>query len=253
VLRVLVTGFRPWTGVSYNPSGVVAERLKGRRISGAGGYPHTANVRGVVLDVAWGDGKGPGGTAVHSAAAVLSQEAAAYEPHLIVSFGVLAGVPYTFDVERQAADESAGKDVLGNPPDTSRMHPELPKVLRLTFAARKIKEALDGMLPKPFKVVSEKGLGAYLCERIAYEGARLQRERAPQKGDTKDEKQSWTWASGFIHVPDPLFAVAGSSAVDPNKLSADERKQLHDYEDIIVQAATLAVRTALGQLPKDVE
>jgi hypothetical protein len=52
MLRVLVTGFNPWAGATYNPSGEVARQLHGRTLSGAEfGYPHKGKVRGLVLDV----------------------------------------------------------------------------------------------------------------------------------------------------------------------------------------------------------
>lgn len=248
MLRVLVSGFRPWTGVTYNPSGIVANRLHGRRITASGGYPHTATVRGIVLDVAWTDGTGANGSSVQGAARALTLEAQAYNPHLIVSFGVLPSEAHTFDVEPVAEDRSnANPDVLGRLPDSQRLHPGEPRTLRLTFAVRPIVEALNRSLPPPFRAVSEQGLGYYLCERIAYEGARLQRTSATDAGS---RSPGHIWASGFIHVPNPLFAVSGSSATNVDTLTSDQRDQLQRFETTIVQGAELAVRTALGGLPR---
>lgn len=243
---MLVSGFRPWTGVTYNPSGVVATRLDGQRIRASGGYPHDATVRGIVLDVAWTDGRGAGGAAVQGAARALSLEAGSYNPHLIVSFGVLPQEAYKFDVEPEATDRSRNRDVLGNLPPSERLYPSETETLPLSFAVQRIVQALNRTLPRPFHAVSEPGLGYYLCERIAYEGARLQKMSVASAGGTSP---SHLWASGFIHVPNPLFAVRNSSDADIATLTADEQRRLHGFEDTIVAGADLAVRTALGQLP----
>ncbi len=244
VLTVLVSGFRPWTGVTYNPSGVVATRLDGRRLTASEGHPHTATVRGIVLDVAWAPGSA-GGAAVQSAARQLSTEAASSRPHLIVSFGVLPDQAHTFDVEPQATDRSMGADVLGREPATRRLYPSEPETLPLTFSAGAIVDALNRTLVRPYRAISDPGLGYYLCERVAYEGARVQRASAAA-GPTAP---AHVWASGFIHVPNPLFGVTGSSGTDVSTLTAAQQTDLATREATIVHAAELAVRTALGHLP----
>ncbi|MEZ4302139.1 MAG: hypothetical protein R3B70_44845, partial [Polyangiaceae bacterium] len=239
MLRVLVTGFRPWTGVTYNPSGVVATRLHGARLSSLHyGHPHTATVRGIVLDVAWTGGTTSGGASVQSAAATLAAEATAYNPHLIVSFGVIPDESHVFDVEPNASDDSDYRDVLGNLPPSRRMHASDPLTLTLTFATDHIRDEMNRRLPSPFRAVSNPGLGSYLCERVAYEGARLQRLRAPPTGATTG---SWIWASGFIHVPNPLHAAAGRSDADVSTLTTAQQAVFRTSEATIVDGARHAV------------
>lgn len=235
-LRVLVTGFRPWNQVHYNPTNVVVERLRGQTLNGQDhGAPHAGRVHGLVLDVAWGPGTDGRGQSVRAAAAALALEVAEIEPQIIVSFGVIPDEPDAFDVETVAEDDVGGVDVRGVERPRAPRYPGEPRRATLTLPAQRIVTAMrhDGLQAK-----SDPGLGNYLCETIAYEGARLTRQ-----------SRGATLASGFIHVPNPLFKAAGRYDIDPTTLDAAQRLVFEAAEAAVVRGARIAVEVALGSLP----
>lgn len=241
MIRVLVTGFGPWENMKYNPSGVVARALDGLVLSGANhGAALEGHVEALSLDVAWGAGRSAiDQSQVRGAAATLVREVTIRKPHVLLCLGVLADMPYGYDVEAAATDDRAGKDVRGLPPPRTRAHASWPKVLMLPFPAKQIIEALNR---ESLSASWRPGVGQFLCNQIAFEAGRLAR----LKGTS-------LLRSGFIHIHNPLYRAASSFTADPKALDADARKVFEDAEQELVRAVKIAIEVCLGSLPEDTE
>ncbi len=243
-LRVLLTGFRPWADVDYNPSGEVARALDGEVIHGAAsGVPLRAIVTSRVFDVAWDAGDSPKGP-VLGAATELAREVATLRPHILVGLGVMPASRTFIDVEALADDYSHGDDVRGRAPKTPRLHTRWPKTVLLPFPGRPVIDALVGA---GFHAGSELGAGRYLCERIAYESARLARMR-----DTS------LVMAGFIHVPNPILhanrgyqlskAALSEEAQGGAEGSVEALAAVEAAEEELVRALRLALTVCVGQV-----
>jgi pyrrolidone-carboxylate peptidase len=236
MFRILLTGFGLWTGVSYNPTQVVARRLHGAILDGARfGLPHRGKVTSAILDVAWDDGTTPSGERVRSATRTLTEAVASVRPHILLSLGVTPDSWRTFDVEPVAFDSSRQADVRGEEPRQERWHPKEPESIEIPFPVAKVLAALrsDG-----FDAISKAGLGYFLCERVAYEGALLARRA-----------KSGILTAGFIHTPNPLFATVGSWERSPATLDEEERERLEQYECAVEKAVGVALEVCLANLP----
>ncbi len=147
-VRVLVTGFGPFPGVSHNASASVALRLA-RSAAKPGIEIATA-----IIPVVWANAR-----------AAAREAAARFQPHAILHFGVskqAAG----FEVEMQAFNLSGPKE-----DHAGVMRPEKPlvragkPVLVSTMPARDLVEALakDG-----FPAALSADAGRYLCNALFY-------------------------------------------------------------------------------------
>jgi pyrrolidone-carboxylate peptidase len=240
MVRILLTGFGAWDVLQYNPTSGVARALDGMALSGARyGSPIDGRVEGRVLDVAWSSGTATDGTNVESATKVLAREVAVLKPTILLSMGVTAASSHQYDVEVGAGDYAAGKDVAGKEPKTPRLHTKWPSVLMSPFPARQIIEA---MKKAGFAATSKVGLGNFLCERVAYEGARLARL-----------KHSSLMRAGFIHLPNPLVRAGVGFAARVEELDAEQRAVFDQAEREVVAAMRIALEVCLGSLPADFE
>jgi len=239
---MLVTGFGLWEGVTYNPTGLVARELDGQTITGAGS-PVSAKIVGRVLDVAWADGSDAvtinSGASVTGAARALAQAVNDVKPDLLLSFGVIPSGMNQFDVEPEADDRNRldARDVRGQVAARAREHETFPQTLALAFPAKAIMNALK---KEGLDAVSSPGLGNYLCERIAYEGAWLAKY-GPHR----------MRMSGFIHVPNPMVQATGSSASTLSSLDASQKQALATGYAQVLRGAKLAVETCLAHLQDD--
>ncbi len=241
MIRVLVTGFGPWENMKYNPSGVVARALDGLVLSGANhGAALEGHVEALSLDVAWDAGRSSiDQSEVRGAAATLVREVTIRKPHVLLCLGVLADMPFGYDVEAAATDDRAGKDVRGLPPPSARAHATWPKVLMLPFPAKQIIQALTKeSLPASWRP----GVGQFLCNQIAFEAGRLARV-----------KGSSLLRAGFIHINNPLYRAVDSYTADPSALGEAARKVFEDAEREITRAVKIAIEVCLGSLPEDTE
>jgi pyrrolidone-carboxylate peptidase len=248
VIPILLTGFGRWDDIQYNASGVVARRLDGAIVSGAEyGAALEGRVHARVLDVAWGRGEDPDGARVEAAARTLAREVAIHKPRILLSLGVIPEDPDGIDVEYEADDRSdtTALDVRSRTPSTPRLHTRWPRRLVMPLPQRPLVEALKA---EGYGAYSERGLGRFLCERAAYEGARLAR----LKGTS-------LLRAGFVHVFNPMVrAIARDRgkeayAVVPSELDEDEKVALARAEAELDRAVRIALGVCLGSLPPDVE
>lgn len=195
--RVLVTGFGPFPGVLDNPSATLARALEGRRVERDG---VSATVASAVLDVAWADGVSKSGVPVRDAAAALREAVARVEPHLLLSIGVMPREAHKLRIETRACDARSQRiDVRAELPAAARAYPSEPAVLTPNAPADAIARELEA---RGHAVELSEDAGKYLCEAIAYEGARL-----------AGAARSSVLVSAFLHVPngravEPLIDAA---------------------------------------------
>lgn len=248
MIPILLTGFGRWDDLLWNASGDVARALDGEVLSGAAhGTALEGRVRGIVLDVAWGKGRDPDGGKVEAAAKALAREVAIHKPRVLLSLGVIPEDPTGIDVEYVADDvsDTTAVDVRGLPPSTSRLHTRWPRKLVMPLPHRQIISALVG---GGFNAYSEKGLSNFLCERAAYEGARLAR-----LADTSILR------AGFIHVFNPMVRAVRTDrgkpayAVEPRELDATETDVFDRARADLARAIRTALEVTLGSLPRDAE
>lgn len=240
MIPILLTGFGRWEDLTYNPSGVVARALDGETVSGAAfGTPLRGMVDSHVLDVAWESGTTANGEVVEGAALALAREVAVVKPIVLLSIGVLPRMAHGYDVEIGASNWGAGNDVRGKGPTSPYYRSKDTKTLISPFPAKQIITALEA---KNLGAYSKPGLGGFLCERVAYEGARLARLR----GTTIQR-------AGFIHIPNPMTRIERPHSTSVTALDGDERKRLEEVEREIIGAIRTALEVILGSLPLDAQ
>lgn len=167
-LRILVTGFEPFGGASWNPSGKLALALDGQTIRGG-------IIVGRILPVVWGE-----------APRLLEQYIEELRPHVAMALGMARD---SIEIELSATNrrnperrDNAG--ALAVPP-----RPIATKTLRTALPVDRIVRSSEGG-----SVRVNEDAGGYLCEEVFFA---LQSAR-----EKLLETQRWPLLrSGFIHVP----------------------------------------------------
>lgn len=179
--RLLVSGFDPFAGVPWNPSGALALRLGEEPPAGAA-------VRSIVLPTIFAE-----------AARRLAEVAAAFEPTHIVAFGIGAH-PTQLRVERFAvnlADSSGRQDNAGRRPAEESVVEGGPtgyfSTLPVPLLVAHLREAgLDA--------IASTGAGTFVCNDLFY---RTMHSCASLRNPP---------LAGFVHVP----AVQGMPDATPS-------------------------------------
>jgi pyroglutamyl-peptidase len=184
-LRVLVTGFEPFDGAPFNPSGEAARALDGRTVTVlVNGRRRSGGVTGRVLPVLWTD-----------AGALLVQHIGALNPHIVISVGMAAA---TFRVEQRADDAQIDHtDNLHRPPPSPRDRPTRFRDTRLPVAS--IERAIQSL---GASVESSRDAGGFICDKVFL-----------ALMDTYHSRPAAMrlFRAGFIHVPNDRFVVQGRS------------------------------------------
>ncbi len=177
--NVLLTGFEPFGGNDINPSGVVAESLDGKQVSGF-------RICGVVLPVEWGATK-----------EVMESTICRIDPVMILSLGLSSGRP-DMNVEKVAVNYmSQAKDNKGNLPDGSKICGQGPDAY---FATIPVEDVVDGLRGKGIPARLSLSAGGYLCNYTFYVASKY----VAEKGRREEVPV------GFIHVPATPEMVAKS-------------------------------------------
>jgi pyrrolidone-carboxylate peptidase len=187
-LRVLVTGFVAFGDDVYNPSGVTARWLHGKRVDalGHGGY-YTARIIGRGdIPVRFGDES-------DSAADAVLQAILDVRPDVVLCLG--QGEDVRFRVELRARDNSAHHD-----PRVRTSTPEYRSVYTTGLDADRVVGAIRSV---GGDAVSFSDAGFYVCEDLFYH---LMRFVETRPGDVDIR------AAGFIHVPRYVAVDVGSVA-----------------------------------------
>jgi pyroglutamyl-peptidase len=175
-LLVLLTGFEPFGGASYNPSGETALALDNTAIPApTSGGMRTAHVHGVRLPVLW-----------ERSAALVQREIQSINPHVVICLGE---GDTTYRVE-QFAD-----DVRVSGPDNSGHGPRWPRKTRSRqLPTRLPRVSLEAAMSSASggNVSPSVDAGGYICNQVFYELMRLLQGPAMQRR---------IFRAGFIHVP----------------------------------------------------
>jgi pyroglutamyl-peptidase len=176
-LRVLVTGFKPFGADPYNPSGITAKCLDGRRIDNlARGGLYAAQIYG------------RGDIPVHfsnesdDAADAVLHAILDIRPDVVIALGQ-APDPF-FRVELRARDNSAHHD-----PRISTTSPEYQPEYKTLLNVDRVAAAIRGA---GVEVMTSEDAGSYVCEDLFYHIMRYVQTR-PGGIDIR--------VAGFIHVP----------------------------------------------------
>ncbi len=199
-LRILVTGFEPFGGASWNPSGKLASSLDGQTIRGG-------TIVGRKLPVVWGE-----------APRLLEQYIEEIRPHVAIALGMARD---SIEIELSATNrrhperrDNAG--ALAVPP-----RPMATKTLRTALPVdRIVRSSEEGSVR-----VSEDA-GGYLCEEVFF-ALQSVREKVL-------ETQRWPLVrSGFIHVPNDRHIV------DEEAFERLEKRILHLIDVTIADLTTV--------------
>jgi len=178
-LRILLTGFEPFGGSLYNPSGDVAAALNGEEVRATSAPDaRRGTLHSVVLPVLWNDA----GRAVRDAIARV-------RPHVVIALGMAHGA---FRVEQIASDrrvdriDNAGVS-LGVTPGTRRIATALPR--------REIERWLVDVVGREHVVESDDA-GGFICEEVFF---------AVMNAIHEPTRQPRIARAGFIHVPNDVF------------------------------------------------
>lgn len=189
-LRVLVTGFVPFGQDQYNPSGVTAKALDGKRVDALGplGYYSARIIGRGNIPVHRGDER-------DSAAEAVLELVLDLRPDIVICLG--QGTDLKFEIELRARDNRQHPDPKINIKSadyrsyyTTSLEPE-----RLVAAIR----AAGG------DATTSVDAGNYVCEDLFYHLMRMVETRP---GDVLIR------AAGFIHVP--RYVVADTGEREPN-------------------------------------
>ncbi len=186
-LRVLVTGFVPFRGDPYNPSGVTADWLHGRRVSAAGRPQAGAIIGRGDIPVRFVN-QGNGG------AQVIEDLILDVRPDIVINLGMARQI---FEVEQEARDLE--QDPLIRP-DQAGYSP----IYRTTLPVHEIMRAIQS---EGGEVSASSDAGKYVCEDVFYHVMRL---ASTSPGDLRILR------AGFIHVP--KYVVLDDSTI-PNALA----------------------------------
>lgn len=199
-LRILVTGFEPFGGASWNPSGKLASSLDGQTI-------HGGTIVGRKLPVVWGE-----------APRLLEQYIEEIRPHVAIALGMARD---SIEIELSATNrrhperrDNAG--ALAVPP-----RPMATKTLRTALPVdRIVRSSEEGSVR-----VSEDA-GGYLCEEVFF-ALQSVREKVL-------ETQRWPLVrSGFIHVPNDRHIA------DEEAFERLEKRILHLIDVTIADLTTV--------------
>jgi len=172
-LRLLVTGFEPFGGASFNPSGDVARGLHGQTVLG---HP----VIGRVLPVVW-----------NVAPKLITEWIEELRPNIVVALGMARD---RIEIETRATNRRhpERRDNLGALPDPPRA--TATHVFSTALPAKAIEQALSADGP----VEISEDAGAFLCEEVFY--------AVMAKHSEVQTDQRWPlFRAGFIHVPNDRF------------------------------------------------
>lgn len=195
-LRILVTGFEPFGGASWNPSGYVARALHGQKVADGA-------IVGRVLPVLW-----------DTAPRLLEGWLEELQPHIVIALGMARDC---IEVELRA---------------TNRRHPDrrdndgaLPVPARAvatnSWPSALPVDAVVRALAEDGEVRVSEDTGGFLCEEVFYALMSMREE-------VLAEKRWPLLRAGFIHVPNDTF-VGGE--VERNRL---ENRILRAIESTIV-------------------
>ena len=176
-LRVLVTGFVPFGDDEYNPSGVAANALDGRRVDALGplGYYSARIIGRGNIPVRFGD-------ETNAAADVVLQTILDARPDIVICLG--QGEDLRFRVELRARDNTARHD-----PRIRTSSPEYRSSYTTGLDADRLVAA---MRAAGGDATTSVDAGFYVCEDLFYHVMRIVETRP---GDVMIR------AAGFIHVP----------------------------------------------------
>jgi pyroglutamyl-peptidase len=188
-LRVLVTGFVPFGGDPYNPSGVAANAIDGRRVDALGplGYYSARIIGRGNIPVVFGDQP-------DSAADVVLHAILDTRPDVVICLG--QGDDLRFRVELRARDNTAHHD-----PRIRSGSPEYRSSYTTGLDADRVVAALRA---GGADASTSADAGFYVCEDLFYHVMRFVETRP---GDVMIR------AAGFIHVP--RYVVVDVGARDP--------------------------------------
>lgn len=188
-LRVLVTGFVPFGDDEYNPSGVCADALDGRRVDALGplGYYSARIIGKGNIPVRFGD-------ETTAAADVVLQIILDARPDIVICLG--QGDDLRFRVEMRARDNTTRHD-----PRIRTQSPEYKSSYTTGLDADRLVAA---MRAAGGNATTSNDAGFYVCEDLFYHVMRIVETRP---GDVMIR------AAGFIHVP--RYVVVDTGARDP--------------------------------------
>jgi pyroglutamyl-peptidase len=183
---VLVTGFEPFGGAAYNPSGELARRL------GELGHPD-CHLVGEVLPVSFS--RAPG---------VLATAIDAHHPDIVVMLG-LAENRHAITPERVAINLADARiaDNDGDQPTDAALEPHGPSARFATLPVKQIASAIaNAGIPAEVSLSA----GSYVCNAVMYAALGMTEQHAGAGGASLQV--------GFIHVPatpqlggDPHFTL----------------------------------------------
>jgi pyroglutamyl-peptidase len=208
---VLVTGFEPFQGATYNPSGETALALDRRHVTANRSTgPRRGRIVGVRLPVLWDD-----------SAAQLEATMRSVRPHVVISLGegdTLFHVEQLADDARIHGDDNRGAYSTHEGSRTATLPTRLPRA--------RIEAAIGRTLVSP-----STNAGGYICNEVFY--------RLMQLYATPSFRPRLMRA-GFIHVPNHTVVPSSISQalVDRAILNA-VRVTIRDPSQVEMQRAGL--------------
>jgi pyroglutamyl-peptidase len=189
-----MTGFEPFDGASYNPSGEAVLALDGRVASTAtSGGARSGVIHGVSLPVIW----------ERSAAIVRGLLQTHHSPHIVICLGE---GDTSYHVE-QLADDVRGP-YLDNDHHLSR-HPHATRTQTLpTMLPRADIEAAIAATPGA-SIAPSTDAGGFICNQVFYELMRTLRAPAVRRR---------TFRAGFIHLPNHTVVPSPISQTSVNDI-----------------------------------
>lgn len=206
-LTILITGFGPFPGAAFNPTGVLAEELARRR------HPAFANIRRIahVFPVSY--------EAVDRELPVLL---ASERPDALIMFGVATRSKHV-RIETRARNTVARAvpDVAGDVPPSSSIRSGGPAALPLRTPAQRL---LTAVRATGVPVIISRDAGDYLCNYLCWRAAEAGSNGTPR-------------VMSFVHVPQvtrsPIRKLGRA------RLSLDD---LATMSEAVVRAAIPAAR-----------
>jgi len=189
-LTVLITGFGPFPGAPFNPTGPLVARLARRRVAGAHRIAHVFATSYAAVD--------------RELPALIARE----RPDVLVMFG-LAQRTRHLRIETCARNVLSGThaDVTGRLPSAARIAPGGPALLALAAPARRLVAAARGA---GVSAAVSRDAGSYLCNYLCWRASEAVREwRGPR-------------LVTFVHVPEvrPAALVKAGEAIVRAALAA---------------------------------
>lgn len=227
-LRILLTGFVPFGNDEYNPSGVTATALDGRRVDALGplGYYSGRIIGKGDIPVRFGDESG-------AAADVVLQKILDVRPDIVICLG--QGEDLRFRVELRARDNTQRHD-----PRIRTASPEYRSSYTTGLDADRLVAA---MRSAGGDATTSNDAGLYVCEDLFYHVMRIVETRP---GDVMIR------AAGFIHVPRYVVVDVGErdAAGKPRIPNMPEREgQSPVPQSLINDVVYRAVEATVAGLP----